>query len=224
MIIYLERSHRTGFAADNSRSSASGGRNSNLRVLRLLIKRVIDLVLAITAVLLWQGGPVLFSHRRVGKNGVEFDCLKFRTMHVDAEQRMDALLRQDEAARSEWATFRKLRQDPRVTRIGAFLRKSSLDELPQLLNILRGDMSLVGPRPVVWPEVETLYKRYRGAAQYLSVRPGLTGLWQVCRCVETEYAQRIALDAKYVEKLSLRSDLMILLRTPIVVFQGKASC
>ncbi|WP_207540269.1 sugar transferase [Sabulicella rubraurantiaca] len=168
-----------------------------------------------------DGGPAFFAHPRVGRNGQIFGCLKFRSMVVDSQARLAALLAADPAARAEWEETRKLRFDPRVTRIGRFLRATSLDELPQLLNVLRGDMSLVGPRPVQQAELDSYY----GAAafHYMSVRPGITGLWQVSGRSETSYAQRVALDVAYVSRPSLMADLRILLRTPLAVLSRKGA-
>ncbi len=162
-----------------------------------------------------DGGPAFYAHERVGRGGQRFGCLKFRSMVVDADRRLAALLEIDPAARAEWEACRKLKRDPRVTWIGRFLRASSLDELPQLLNVLRGEMSLVGPRPV---QAAELALHYGAAAEhYLSVRPGITGLWQVSGRSDTSYATRVALDVQYATNPSLLTDLMILLRTPAAV-------
>ncbi|UVF18409.1 sugar transferase [Microvirga terrae] len=161
-------------------------------------------------------GPVIYRHKRIGYGGREFSCLKFRTMSVDGERILEEHFRQFPDARKEWQESRKLRHDPRITRIGSFLRKSSLDELPQLLNILCGDMSLVGPRPVVRDEL-VMYGP--SAAHYLRARPGLTGAWQISGRSDTTYSERIALDADYVLRWSFISDLNIVVRTvPAVVF------
>ena len=163
-----------------------------------------------------DGGPVLFGHLRVGKDGRLFECLKFRTMARDAEQRLQRLLSEDPVARSEWERNFKLRDDPRITTFGRFLRRTSLDELPQLINVLRGEMNLVGPRPVVVPELRKYgYAKFH----YLSVKPGMTGLWQVCGRHETTYPQRVRLDRTYVERRSLTLDFAILLRTVRVVLR-----
>jgi len=168
-----------------------------------------------------DGGPVFFAHRRVGRDGAEFGCLKFRSMGADSQQRLAALLAADPAARAEWEATRKLRRDPRVTRFGRFLRGASLDELPQLLNVLRGEMSLVGPRPVQRAELERFYGA--AAAYYMAVRPGITGLWQVSGRSETSYAQRVALDVAYVARGSLWQDIRILLRTPFAVLSRRGA-
>jgi lipopolysaccharide/colanic/teichoic acid biosynthesis glycosyltransferase len=173
-------------------------------------------LLAIIVFLIWQsdGGPVLFAHYRVGYEGKLFRCMKFRTMLRNSEEVLSDLLRNDPQARVEWERDHKLVNDPRVTRIGSFLRRSSLDELPQLLNVLRGEMNLVGPRPITVAELAR-YGRVRW--HYLSVRPGITGLWQVSGRNNTTYEQRVALDRRYVEQRSLWLDLGILLRTMRVV-------
>jgi lipopolysaccharide/colanic/teichoic acid biosynthesis glycosyltransferase len=172
--------------------------------------------LAIIVFLIWQrdGAPVLFAHYRVGYEGKLFRCMKFRTMLRNSEEVLSDLLRNDPQARVEWERDHKLVNDPRVTRIGSFLRRSSLDELPQLLNVLRGEMNLVGPRPITVAELAR-YGRVRW--HYLSVRPGITGLWQVSGRNNTTYEQRVALDRRYVEQRSLWLDLGILLRTMRVV-------
>lgn len=168
-----------------------------------------------------DGGAAFFSHTRVGRGGHRFGCLKFRTMVPDAEARLAALWLQDPSLREEWEATRKLRHDPRITRIGRFLRASSLDELPQLLNVLRGEMSLVGPRPVTPSELGAQYGH--AALHYMCVRPGLTGAWQVSGRSEASYARRVALDIDYVRFPSLRTDLAILLRTPAVVLRRRGA-
>jgi exopolysaccharide production protein ExoY len=175
-------------------------------------------VLAFIAVYLkvLERGPVFFAHRRIGMGGKPFPCLKFRTMSVDADQALAQLLAANEEMRSEWSSTQKLICDPRVTRFGRILRNSSLDELPQLINVLRGEMSIVGPRPVIEDEMRR-YGRY--AALYASVRPGLTGLWQVTRNAQTSYRRRVATDVCYVRNRTLALDFRILLATiPVVLF------
>ncbi|WP_431269481.1 sugar transferase [Dankookia sp. P2] len=168
-----------------------------------------------------DGGPVFYAHERVGRGGRRFGCLKFRSMVTDSQARLAALLEADPAARAEWEATRKLRDDPRVTRTGRFLRATSLDELPQLINVLRGEMSLVGPRPVVAAE---LAAHYGAAAEYyLSVRPGITGLWQISGRSETSYDTRVALDTRYATNMSVWTDLRILLRTPLVVLSRRGA-
>ena len=178
------------------------------------------LLLAIAAYVKADGGPALYAQTRIGRGGRRFRCLKFRTMVVDAERQLQELLASDPAAAAEWAQTQKLTSDPRVTGIGALLRRTSLDEFPQLLNVLRGDMSLVGPRPIVEAEVE----RYADdIASYCAVRPGMTGLWQVSGRSQTSYARRVQLDVSYVRNWSLLRDLSILLRTiPAVLLRRGA--
>jgi len=187
-------------------------------------KRVVDITLAISGILLLaplliicflatiatSRGPAIFRHRRVGFNGKHFDCYKFRTMVTDAPERLRKLLESDPAAAAEWTANRKLRNDPRVTAIGAILRKSSLDELPQLFNVLKGNMSIVGPRPVTDDELER-YSTAIGA--YLACRPGITGLWQVSGRSTTTYDKRVACDAFYARNWSMTLDAKILIVT-----------
>ena len=180
----------------------------------LLLVTFAPLILFMAVALRFQRGPVLFGHQRVGRDGHSFKCLKFRSMVPDAAERLQALLDSDAEARREWELTRKLVNDPRITPVGRFLRKTSLDELPQLLNVLRGDMSLVGPRPGPESELE-LYGPARDA--YLSVRPGLTGLWQVSGRNDISYATRVAMDEDYARSFNLKTDLTILARTALVV-------
>ncbi len=164
----------------------------------------------ITFVLLLCNRTVFYSHQRIGAGGAPFNCLKFRTMVRNGDEVLAATLAKDPAARAEWEAKRKLANDPRVTRVGRVLRKTSLDELPQLINVLRGDMSLVGPRPIVRAEKA---KYGDDLVYYLAVRPGITGLWQVSGRSNTSFERRVALDRAYVERWSLRRDFLILLRT-----------
>ncbi len=173
------------------------------------------LVVIALAIKCTSPGPVIFAHSRVGKGGRMFPCLKFRTMTRDADHSLARLLASDPANGAEWALRHKLTKDPRITGVGLFLRKTSLDELPQLLNVLRGDMSLVGPRPIV-PAETVHYGRY--FRHYCSVRPGITGLWQVSGRSDVSYRRRVALDVLYLKSRSLPLNLYILARTvPCVV-------
>jgi exopolysaccharide production protein ExoY len=189
-----------------------------------VLKRAVDIVLAggllvllaplmlglALAIRLTSGGPVVFAQPRVGFNGRTFKCLKFRTMVADARTALEQHLADNPEAAREWAETQKLRADPRVTRLGRFLRKSSLDELPQLFNVLIGDMSCVGPRPVVTDEI----KRYgANAAYYMAARPGITGLWQTSGRNSTTYAERVDFDTEYASRWSLWLDLKILAAT-----------
>ena len=173
-------------------------------------------LMLVVAWLVWRQdrGPLLFGHFRVGLDGCLFRCLKFRTMRLNAAEMLAELLRNDPAARAEWERDHKLSNDPRVTGIGDFLRRTSLDELPQLFNVLRGEMVLVGPRPIT---VEELTKYGRTRWHYLAVPPGITGLWQVSGRSDTTYEERVALDRQYVETRSPWVDLCVLLKTVKVV-------
>ncbi len=181
-------------------------------VLILLSTPVLLPVLAIVALLVRLGspGPVFYSHRRIRRNGAFFSMWKFRTMCVNSTEVLEEYLTSHPKARSEWNRTHKLKRDPRVTPLGRFLRKYSIDELPQIWNVLRGQMTLVGPRPIVAAEVE---KYGNGFYSYCRVKPGLTGLWQVSGRSELSYPQRVALDCAYVKQWSLRRDAAILCRT-----------
>jgi lipopolysaccharide/colanic/teichoic acid biosynthesis glycosyltransferase len=192
------------------------------RIIELWLSTVAVVVLlpvfALVAILVrWSSpGPVLFRQRRLGRHGRVFWCYKFRTMVEDAEERLQ---RCAELAQRYQENF-KIKEDPRVTRIGAFLRKTSLDELPQLVNVLRGEISLIGPRPIVEPE---LAKYGVHAEKLLSVKPGVSGLWQVRRCADTTYAERIAMDMTYIDNRSLWLDLKLIVLTVIVVLRGRGA-
>lgn len=173
------------------------------------------------AVKLGDFGPVMFGHQRVGHNGKSFRCLKFRTMVIDSSTRLAAHLAENPEALAEWATTRKLRNDVRVTEIGRVLRKLSLDELPQLINVLRGDMSLVGPRPVMGEEMVLYGDR---GDHYLRSRPGLTGKWQVSGRSDTTFEERVRLDSQYVEQWSFVGDILIILKTVPVVLSARGAC
>lgn len=156
-------------------------------------------------------GPVIYGHERVGRGGTTFKCYKFRTMYVDAEAKLAELLKSDPALKKEWNTYYKLKNDPRVTRIGRLLRKTSLDELPQFWNVLKGDLSVVGPRPVTKEELINEYGPYR--SRLLSIRPGVTGPWQVSGRNNLTYADRIKLDMRYINHSSLVWDIKLIFRT-----------
>lgn len=182
----------------------------------LLMLLVLSPLMLLVAWLTWRrdGVPIFFAHYRVGRGGKLFRCLKFRTMYRESEQMLADLLRDNAQAREEWQRDQKLSNDPRITPVGHFLRRTSLDELPQLFNVLRGEMVLVGPRPITVAEL-TRYGRVRW--HYLSVRPGITGLWQVSGRNDTTYEERVALDRSYVEQRTLWLDLQILFKTVGVV-------
>lgn len=162
-------------------------------------------------------GSVLFRQKRIGFNGREFICLKFRTMAVGAERALREHLANNEDARQEWQATHKLKNDPRVTVLGQFLRRSSLDELPQLFNVLAGHMSMVGPRPIVAEEIP-LYREHFD--DYAKARPGLTGLWQVSGRNTTTYSQRVAYDVEYLRNWSFSRDLRIIVDTVMHVWEG----
>jgi exopolysaccharide production protein ExoY len=186
-----------------------------------LLLFVAPLMVAVAAaVALGDGGPILFAHPRVGRGGRVFHCLKFRTMVTDAEQRLQALLESDAAAREEWALDHKLRRDPRITRVGGWLRRSSLDELPQLINVIRGEMALVGPRPIVQAEVQRYGQRIR---HYYSVKPGITGLWQVSGRNDASYRSRVAMDSLYARRRCLSFDVRLLILTVPAVLVRRGS-
>jgi Undecaprenyl-phosphate galactose phosphotransferase WbaP len=209
-------------------------RNNLMQPVARAMKIVFDLALAgalllalspamlIVAMLVRRdGGPALYGHTRIGAGGRLFKCLKFRSMVANADDVLNKLLAEDQQAAEEWRETQKLRNDPRVTRIGAFLRKTSLDELPQLFNVLRLEMSLVGPRPIVMAEVE----RYKGDIQYyFETRPGVTGLWQVSGRNDTSYAHRVHLDSWYVKNWTLWHDIAILAKTLPAVLQRRGAC
>jgi len=186
----------------------------------LLVALAPLLTLISIAIHLQDGGPVLFGHTRVGRDGRLFRCLKFRTMAVDAEERLAAYLACDPQARREWRLDQKLRDDPRITPLGNYLRRSSLDELPQLFNVLRGDMSLVGPRPIVPDEVVRYGWRFR---HYCRVKPGITGLWQVTGRNDVSYRRRVAMDVMYARSHCLAGDLRILAMTVPAVLLRRGS-
>jgi len=197
-------------------------------------KRAIDIIVASLALILFlplfgfvaalvkwcDPGPVLYAHRRVGYASRPFGCLKFRTMVVNGDEVLRNHLQSSPEAAREWAQTRKLKCDPRVTAVGFILRKLSIDELPQLINVLRGEMSIVGPRPIVYDEI-TMYGQ--DAGYYLRSRPGLTGAWQVSGRNDETYARRVSLDRQYVENWSLWQDAVIIVRTIPVLVSAKGS-
>lgn len=170
---------------------------------------------------LQDGGPALYGQVRIGQGGRPFRCLKFRSMVVDADARLADLLSRRPDLLAEWREGQKLREDPRVTALGTFLRRSSLDELPQLLNVIRGEMSLVGPRPVVQAEVERYGRHFR---HYAALRPGMTGLWQVSGRNDVSYRRRVVMDVAYARRRSALLDLKILVATVPAVLQRRGSC
>lgn len=198
------------------------------------VRRAADLFIAIvaiialapllltTALMVWlqDGGPAFFGHVRRGEGGKAFKCWKFRSMVTNSQERLAEYLAANPAAAVEWARDHKLKDDPRITPLGRFLRKSSVDELPQLFNVLTGEMSIVGPRPIVDAECEK-YRRY--IHEYYSVRPGITGLWQVCGRNDVSYRRRVAIDVTYVRERSLLLDLKILVMTVPAILTSKGT-
>ncbi len=196
--------------------------------------RLLDLTIGIVAVVVFgpllialailiyvsNPGPIFFVQQRIGFNGKSFACFKFRTMVVDAQERLARLLEEDPAARLEWERDHKLRNDPRITPLGRFLRKSSFDELPQFFNLINGTMSAVGPRPIVVAEI-TRYGRWFG--DYCRVKPGITGLWQVSGRSDTTYRRRVALDVAYSRHRSIGLNLKIMLMTIPAVLAARGS-
>ena len=219
-----------GGSAASTRILGSDGARRFPHLYRRLGKRALDLAVAgamlvvlaplivvLAALVASEGGAPFFTHVRIGRGGRPFACYKIRSMVPDAEERLKAILVADAVAAAEWERGRKLRRDPRVTRFGHILRTTSLDELPQFWNVLRGEMSLVGPRPITASELA----RYGEHAEvYLALRPGLTGPWQVKGRNEASYAERVRLDAEYGRSLSLRRDVGIIFMTALVVLRA----
>ncbi len=180
------------------------------------------LLLIAVLVKLQDGGPVFYKHRRITATGREFGCLKFRSMVVNAEDQLEGILAENPAKQKEWAGTYKLKGDPRVTKLGRFLRKTSLDELPQFFNVLTGDMSVVGARPIVGQELTDFYKE--SAGRYCSMKPGITGPWQVeKRSDTTDYGERVDMDDWYILNYSLWTDIKIIAKTVKRVFDGKGA-
>lgn len=200
-------------------------KNNLESLINKFLKRLFDLVLVVlampfflialifisAAIKFTSKGPVFFKHERIGKNGITIKIYKFRSMYEDAQERLKNLLDSNEELRQEWNQYFKLKNDPRVTKVGNFLRKTSLDELPQIINIIKNEMSFVGPRPVVKEEVEKYYREY--AKFYYMINPGLTGLWQVSGRNDTTYDFRVKMDSWYVTNWSLWLDIIIIVKT-----------
>jgi len=173
------------------------------------------------AVKLSSPGPIIYSQTRIGRGGRPFRCHKFRTMYCDADERLKTLLTKNPELKKEWEETHKLRKDPRITSIGRFLRKTSLDEIPQFWNVLKGQLSVVGPRPVVHVELQKFFGPK--AHKILSIRPGLTGLWQVSGRTDTTYMRRIRLDETYVDKHSMALDIKLIAKTVPVMFFSRGA-
>jgi lipopolysaccharide/colanic/teichoic acid biosynthesis glycosyltransferase len=208
-------------------------RAAMLRLRNQAIIRILDVTISSLAILFFlplfviisitlalQGAPIIFAHQRVGLGGRRFFCLKFRSMVVNAEARLSRLLHDDPRAREEWSRNQKLRNDPRITAFGHFLRRSSLDELPQLFNVLRGDMSIVGPRPIVDSEIYRYGHRF---SNYCAVKPGITGLWQISGRNDVSYRRRVAMDSAYARSICPAFYLWIVLATVPAVLMRKGS-
>lgn len=207
--------------AASARRSEAACRSLDLALALAAILFLLPLLVVIALMVRAQdGGPALFAHKRIGRGGQLFPCLKFRSMVTDADARLAALLDSDETARIEWERDQKLRRDPRTTAFGRFLRRSSLDELPQLFNVVRGDMSLVGPRPIVAAEA----KRYgRALRRYCAVKPGITGLWQISGRSDVNYRRRVVMDCAYVRRRSFVLNCRIIVVTiPALLMQRGA--
>jgi lipopolysaccharide/colanic/teichoic acid biosynthesis glycosyltransferase len=206
--------------------SGAGFSEYLLRILDLIIGVVALIIFAplliALAVLIYvtDPGPILFVQQRIGHNGRSFACFKFRTMVVDAQERLARLLEEDPAARTEWERDHKLRNDPRITSLGRFLRKSSFDELPQFFNLINGTMSAVGPRPIVVAEITRYGRRF---GDYCRVKPGITGLWQVSGRSDTTYRRRVALDVAYSRHRSIGLNVKIMLMTIPAVLAARGS-
>jgi len=200
-----------------------------------ILKRWFDIVFSLSVIILsspilliiasliklTSKGPVIYKQKRVGKNGKEFNLYKFRTMYENADEMLKEILEKDEELREIWERKRKIPNDPRITKIGRILRKFSLDELPQFFNVLKGDMSVVGPRPALKEEVEKYHGQF--AKFYYMVRPGITGLWQVSGRSDTDFETRVKLDIIYVLNQSLWFDMVIILKTALVVLKGEGA-
>ena len=204
---------------ERSENGRSDGRALDIIATIFLLVLFLPLMcLCALAVLTTSKGPLLFSQPRIGRDGRLFNCLKFRTMVDNAESSMDQILQGSPEAQAQWQAVQKLKHDPRVTPIGHFMRRYCIDELPQLFNVLRGDMSIVGPRPIVPAEQDRFGNNF---AAYCSVKPGLTGIWQVSGRHSLSYQQRVELDAQYARSKCLSLDLLILWRTVPIVFMGQ---
>jgi exopolysaccharide production protein ExoY len=198
----------TGTHHPKSIYTAFGKRVLDITLALLMVPTILLVLLVSLPLVLMDGGPFFYRHPRVGRGGKMFGCLKIRTMRTDSAEQLARLLSTDPEAAREWAATQKLRHDPRITRFGHMLRKTSIDELPQLWNVLKGDMSLIGPRPVTAEEIE----RYGDAREdYMIVRPGITGLWQIApERYDMTYAERVEVDVSYARTVSFLGDLRIL--------------
>jgi lipopolysaccharide/colanic/teichoic acid biosynthesis glycosyltransferase len=216
----------TGGAAVREPVPASHGHDVGIRLCDIAISLVAIvffaplLIVLAAAVFVSDPGPIFFGHKRIGRDGQTFRCFKFRSMVIDADKRLSEILASDPVARNEWQLAHKLSNDPRITTIGSLLRRSSLDELPQLFNVLRGEMSLVGPRPIV---VDEAWRYGRYLQHYLATKPGVTGLWQVSGRSNTTYRRRVALDVAWCRSRSIPLYWKIMIRTIPAVLLANGS-
>jgi len=209
--------------------------NKVFKYFNLFIKRIVDICASFIGILILipltiiifivnfingEKGPVFYSQERIGKNGKKFKMYKYRTMIVNAEERLQVILENDESLRKEWEENRKLKCDPRITKIGKILRKTSLDEMPQFINILKGDMSLVGPRAVIDDEIE---KFGVNKEKVLSVKPGLTGYWAANGRSDTTYDERVFMESKYVDEFSVFLDIKLIFKTMVSVLKKEGA-
>jgi exopolysaccharide production protein ExoY len=204
--------------------------NKTIPICHIITKRIFDIGFSIVALILClpifiiiglfisltSSGPIFYSSKRIGRGGRLIKCWKFRTMHINADKMLQLLLKNDPLIRKEYETFAKIQKDPRVTQWGSFLRKTSLDELPQFWNVLKGDLSVVGPRPPFAQEVINMYKDK--AYKILSIRPGLTCLWQISGRSNLSWKERVKLDEEYANNYSFAKDISIILKTIIMLF------
>lgn len=220
-IVRRGASFSTGNSSRSYSYKAFGKRCLDLCIAAFAIVLLLPMLIVIAfAVKATSRGPVFYKQHRIGRGGVPFTMFKFRTMRLNADKALADYLSDNPKAAEEWKLFQKLRSDPRVTPIGRFLRRSSLDEVPQLFNVFRGEMSVIGPRPCM-PQQQQLYGD--GWEAYCSVLPGLTGLWQISGRNNLTYEERVKLDVMYVSMLSPGFDLLILLKTIKVVINGTGS-
>ena len=207
---------QTGLSARRGNAYLTWGKRTLDVALVVLAMPVVLPVVLLFALMLWvEGGNPFYRQTRIGKNGKQFSMLKLRSMVVDADGLLARVLENDPDMRAEWETTQKLRNDPRITQLGALLRQTSLDELPQLWNVLTGEMSLVGPRPMM-PEQLSLYG---DPADYVALVPGLTGIWQVSTRNESHFSHRATIDAEYRKTVSLKTDVALLFKTVSVVLR-----
>jgi len=230
-----EMSYDEPYNWQNNKIAICNKENKIITYLNSIVKRIVDIIGGLIGIAILipltvivtivnfmnkDFGPTFYSHKRIGKNGKYFKMYKFRTMMVNSDEKLEEILRNDENARKEWEENRKLKNDPRVTKIGKILRKTSLDEWPQFLNVFLGEMSIVGPRAVVDGEIEKfgMYKN-----DILEVKPGITGYWAANGRSDTTYEERVFMEHKYIREFSLLMDIKILLQTVVSVIKKKGA-